>query len=580
MSRSIRVAPEFISLVKQALRRHRFPSQKALAVELGISRSTTDKFFTGEPVDFSYFLEISDKLGLDWQAIADKQDIEASPPSQENKDLVIDTLVQKVRQQCQDRIQYLCGKMQLLDTAQPVDIDNFYVDINILEEITSYQWQEPSDLLQDFNPDADNFDRLGLSKVHQQQVPGLEAVKMHPRLMVFGKPGSGKTTFLKHIAVQCNKGEFQANRLPIFIPLKTFAEDIRETGNFSILRYISQEFEICGLAEQSVIEKVLRYGRALILLDGLDEIPDEDSYEVVKQIRRFTRNYYKNQFIISCRIAALKYRFHNEAFTDVEVADFNDEQIQSFAENCFVVVAKNDQEEGKALAKQFIKKLKGRENQPIRELAATPILLNLLCLVFQGKADFPSNRAKLYEQALNIMLVIWDEARCIQRDEAYRNLSVPRKKQLLAQVAAITFEWGDYFFEQDKIQQLIADYLGTLHDAKTDLAQLQLDSKAVLKCIEVQHGLLVERARGIYSFSHLTFQEYFIAGKIVTDQGTKSLASLQSLVSHIADKPWHQVFLLAIRMCKSADCLLLLMKRQIDDLVAADEKLMSNQHNL
>ncbi len=76
-TRSIKVAPDHLERVRVALRRHGFPSQKALALELGISRSTTDKFFTGKPIDFSYFVEISERLGLDWQAIAY---IEQEPP--------------------------------------------------------------------------------------------------------------------------------------------------------------------------------------------------------------------------------------------------------------------------------------------------------------------------------------------------------------------------------------------------------------------------------------------------------------------------------------------------------------------
>lgn len=134
------------------------------------------------------------------------------------------------------------------------------------------------------------------------------------------------------------------------------------------------------------------------MLDGLDEVPEKDSDEVVRQIRRFARKYYKNQFIITCRIAAFKYRFKDEGFTDVEVADFNDLQIADFAKNWFVAFSKNHQEKGKALASQFIEKLNQSENKPIRELAVTPILLHLTCLVFSVKAEFPSNRAKLYEQ--------------------------------------------------------------------------------------------------------------------------------------------------------------------------------------
>lgn len=69
MARSIRVASECIALVKQALRRRGFPSQNALGMELGLSRSTITSFFTGKSVYFVNFLEISERLGLDWQVL-------------------------------------------------------------------------------------------------------------------------------------------------------------------------------------------------------------------------------------------------------------------------------------------------------------------------------------------------------------------------------------------------------------------------------------------------------------------------------------------------------------------------------
>jgi len=565
MKRGIRVAPECILLVKQALRRHGFPSQNSLAVDLGLARTTLTRFFTSKPVAYLNFVEISERLGLDWQAIAYIEEeppiqVEPSPPSGKlpephtaeppNKGWDIDTLVQKVRQHCHNKIQMLYGKMQLLDISQPVDIDNLYVDVNILEEIISQQWRELSDLLRGFNPAADDFDRLGLGKVRQQRVSGLKAVTEHSRLMVLGKPGAGKTTFLKHIAIECNKGEFQANRIPIFIPLKIFAEDARGAGDFGILQYIHQEFTSCGIGEQSETEAVLSQGRGLILLDGLDEVPEENSEEVVRQIRDFARNYFNNRFIITCRIAAHKYRFKDVAFTDVEVADFNDKQIEDFAKNWFVAFAKDNREKGLALASEFIEKLNRPENQQIRELAVTPILLNLTCLVFQVRADFPSKRSKLYEQGLDILLRRWDEAKGIQRDDVYRNLDVEHKKELLSQVAAITFERGDYFFEQNKIQGCLADYLRTLPDAKTDPIKLKGDSEAVLKAIEAQHGLLVERARGIYSFSHLTFQEYFTARYFVESSDSQAL---ENLSSHITGKRWREVFLLTTEMLPNAE---------------------------
>jgi predicted NACHT family NTPase len=72
----------------------------------------------------------------------------------------------------------------------------------------------------------------------------------------------------------------------------------------------------------------------------------------------------------------------------------------------------------------------------------------------------------------------------------------------------------------------------------------------VLKSIEAQHGLLVERARGIYSFSHLTFQEYFTARYFVESSDPQAL---ENLSSHITEKRWREVFLLTTEMLPNAE---------------------------
>ncbi|MBW4577189.1 MAG: NACHT domain-containing protein [Aphanothece sp. CMT-3BRIN-NPC111] len=255
----------------------------------------------------------------------------------------IDALVQQVRKQRHDKIQHQCGTMRMLDVAQAIALADIYTDVNVLEQITCKQWREISDLLQGFDPESDNFDRLGLGKVRQERVPGLNAVSRYSKLMVLGKPGSGKTTFLQWVAIRCSLGEFHSNRVPIFIRLKNFAEDsIRDDSELRLFNYISEEFASCGITDKLVVKTILTHGKTLILLDGLDEVAEADEYEVVAHIRRFFEKYFKNQFIITCRIAASNYKF--QEFTDVEVADFNSEQVEVFAKKWFLAVARNDRE--------------------------------------------------------------------------------------------------------------------------------------------------------------------------------------------------------------------------------------------
>jgi hypothetical protein len=82
MPRSLKVSPEYITQVKSALQRNSYPSQKALATETGFSLSTVKNFLSGKPVDYLNFVEISKKLGQDWQAIAYKEP-ETQPPQTE-----------------------------------------------------------------------------------------------------------------------------------------------------------------------------------------------------------------------------------------------------------------------------------------------------------------------------------------------------------------------------------------------------------------------------------------------------------------------------------------------------------------
>jgi predicted NACHT family NTPase len=165
--------------------------------------------------------------------------------------------------------------------------------------------------------------------------------------MILGKPGAGKTTFLKHLAMQCIGGKFQSDRVPIFITLKDFAE---ADDKPNLLAYIerliamptvgAKHLENISLSNAesdrpnaSPLHNILRAGKTLILLDGLDEVREADNSRVLRQIKEFSEHFSKNQFVVTCRIAAREYIF--EQFTEVEISDFANEQIFNFVNKWF-----------------------------------------------------------------------------------------------------------------------------------------------------------------------------------------------------------------------------------------------------
>jgi predicted NACHT family NTPase len=544
--RSLQVSSEKLTFVKQALAKIGL-TQEILSKRLNYSRSTVSKFFNEKPVDCEKFFGICQILGLNPQDVA-CQDYEIEITD-------IDSLVQEVRQKIKPFIQERCGTMRVLDMNQPIGLNDIYTNVNILEKITAHRRKEITELLKECN--FEDFERFGLGRISEKRVPGLEAVEKYPKLMILGKPGAGKTTFLKYLAIQSIEGKFKTELVPIFITLKDFAE---ANDKPNLLKYISQQLSNCQVTDNQIVE-IFQHNKALILLDGLDEVREEDSQRVLKEIRDFSELFRDNRFVMTCRIAAKEYTF--EKFSEVEVADFNEQQIATFANNWF---------KDKAVKPEnFLHRL--QENQRIYELATNPLLLTLLCLVFEESGDFPANRSELYQEGIDALLKKWDAKRGIQRDQfVYKKLSVQRKEDLLSKIALNTFEGSDYFFKQKIAEQHIIEYIRNLSDASTEAEVLQLDSERVLKSIEAQHGLLVERAKGIYSFSHLTFHEYFTAREFITVQQSSEVA-LKILVSQMMEKRWREVFLLAVGMSPNANHLLILMKQQADMYISKDEKL-------
>lgn len=442
-----------------------------------------------------------------------------------------------------DKVEERFNTIRILGMDRPVPLRNIYARVNILERITARHSATVEELEKFFDRDNRNFGLVRTSK------EGIEVVNELQKFIVLGKPGAGKTTFLKYIALQTIDGNLKEQRVPIFIGLKEWSD-----SGIPLMEYIVDQLDVCDFPDASLfVTRMLSRGKCLLLLDGFDEVSNNVE-DVITQIRRFSDKYSKNQFILSCRIAAYNYYF--EKFTEVEIADFTSRQIETVINNWF----------GKETtkAKLFFEEIK--HNKSIRELANIPLLLTLLCIAFDETMGFPQNKAELYKEALDALLKKWDASRGIKRENTYGHLSLKRKESMFSRIAASTFEKKQYFLPQRVIEKLIASYIQNLPGAREET--LDLDSEAILKEIEAQHGIFVERAKRIYSFSHLTFQEYFTARYFVDNASSGALELLinNHLVTDIHDDSrWREVFLLTAGMLEDADRFFLLMQERLNN---------------
>lgn len=425
------------------------------------------------------------------------------------------------------RLIQLYSTTKLLGNPKEIKLDRIYTDVYVLDKISAYRRlsiDERTNNLKEYN---------GLPASVTRE-PLIDIVQTKQRIYVLGKPGAGKSTFLKMVCLQCCNGKIQ--KTPIILPLKQWND-----SGLDLIAFIVKEFDICQFpSAEEFVNKLLSNGSAILLLDGLDEVPVEKDCraKTIATLSEFARKYSSTQIILTCRIAATEYSF--DQFDYYEIADFTADQQNQFIENWY---AGED-----VVHKAFTKQWCTLENQGLRDLAQTPLLLALLCLAFDETMSFPKRRVELYQEATNALLRKWDSSRGIRRDELYRNLSHIRKEQLLAKLAATTFFNGKVFFEKKLVTKIIEEYVARL--PPRDEAR-ESDGEDVLRAIEAQHGLLIERAMGIYSFSHLTIQEYFTARHLV--ENTHAGIMDEKIKKHLFEDRWREVFLLAASSLDDAD---------------------------
>jgi hypothetical protein len=325
------------------------------------------------------------------------------------------------------------------------------------------------------------------------------------------------------------------------------------TDEIDLVQLIQNELTTCGLPESAkLVKALLEEGRLLILLDGVDEVPGDRLDKAITHMRDFIDRHSNNRFVISCRTAFYKGYFSR--FRDVLLADFDDDQVANFVRNWF----RSDQDRQHGIAEEFLKILGEPANASAKELASTPLLLTFLCLTYDDRQRLPPNRSELYRQALEILMERWAASKRVHNEPVYQELHSRLEVQMLAEIAAPAFRDNRYFFTRRELLDNITTFLRNELNAPS-----HLDSSQVLNAIEIQQGLIVQRAQDAWSFSHLTLQEYLTA---VWYEDTKQT---KNLIKHLFDVRWREVFILLAGSISKTDDLLKQMQR------AAEKQLTS-----
>jgi predicted NACHT family NTPase len=186
MDRGIQATTAGVEQSKQALKLKGW-TQEYLAGVAGCTRQTLSQFLAAKRIEKRISQDICNALSLRWSEIVQLN------PDEPDRHPNIDELVEAIRINIYDSIQTKCGSMRVLDMTQPIDLNAIYTNVNILEKITGRQRRDYQELVQSCS--LENFERFSLSGVQEARIRAVDAVDKYAKLMILGKPGSGKTTF-------------------------------------------------------------------------------------------------------------------------------------------------------------------------------------------------------------------------------------------------------------------------------------------------------------------------------------------------------------------------------------------------
>jgi len=446
------------------------------------------------------------------------------------------------------------GYLKVLRMPVAIKIDDIYINVRVLEDVNYSKYLNEEKLYKALK--AQGL-RLGGSVSNQgSHKEGINVADEERYLLLLGAPGGGKTTLLRKVGIECLRGNASTNNLnplvPIFIELKNIT-----SNRPNLIDYLIDEFAINGFPDpEALVKKGLKKGHFLILLDGLDEVPKSILHSFQSHVEDFVDKYPNNRYIISCRIAARPGGF--KRFKNIEIMPFTVTEIEDFARKWFSTPLDKSQN----IVDTFIDRINDPSYIATRELASSPLLLTMLCLVFNSEQDFPKNRAVLYRQAIDVLLKEWSSEKRINREPIYKDLTIPLEELMLSKLAYENFTVDNLFFKEHYLTSFISQFLNENINAPKFL-----DAGTILNEISIQQGLLVERAVNIYSFSHLTFQEYFAARYIDDFQLVHDIIPLK-----LFDPKWREVFLLLAGLMKTgADKLILAIFVELESIISKNQ---------
>jgi hypothetical protein len=400
-----------------------------------------------------------------------------------------------------------------------------------------------------------------------------EAFRKHPILVLLGDPGSGKSVLCRWLSLQLARHlraersaaparlpavDLGPPRLPIRIRISELLpwlqNQLKHRGRASSLDFLDaldayaevwvteNRSQLQGSELAAVFRQAITDHRAAILLDGLDEVAQAaDRAIVCEMVADFIDRHVDepeggstpaeiggNQILVTTRPAGYDLAplsIDDRRAAHFRIRPFDEKQVELFCENLGKVLAGQDPQEN--LGKSFMKDLRSSPLPGLDRLTRRPLLLTALLAYWYPRRSLPKSRSDLYQAILLDLCARWRSWEAIlQRFSAELRAYFDDDPKIL--------DWLGWIAEEIHLrhptgriyrvvmQNFVLDRLLPKIEGKHLLElddvtarRMSEDLPALLDLICTQTGALTEVAPEVFSFLHLTFQEYLVGRNLV-----------------------------------------------------------------
>ena len=377
-----------------------------------------------------------------------------------------------------------------------------------------------------------------------------------PRTAILAKPGGGKSTLIRRIALayayperrmRVNDDLPDEDWFPIYIRCRDLGSDATKSIS-EIIFSLTQRAEIICHKEsfRTLVEQTLQNGRLLLLIDGLDEISSEKHrIGFVSQLRTFIATYPTIRLVLTSRETGFRAvaRTIESYCNQYSIINLNENQIKELSFNWHNAVI-DDVSKARDETNKVCQIILG--DTRILSLAQNPLLLTTLLFVKRWVGYLPTKKRQLYEEMIKLLLVTWNAV-------AHDKLDLDETEPQLAFVAHYMSLKGQKKIIRSDLEKCIIEARKTLPDI---LGYTNVSPSQFIDRVEERSSLLIqlgleENEQGemvpSYEFSHLSFQEYLTAKAIVEEwlPEDEKNSLLETVKLHLGEEQWMEVIPLA-----------------------------------